>query len=207
MFGLVYLLWSLVSHTGAVIKEGIHNVNAKVDPRTNTFINYQGQHVDYDTGELRFLFHENGDEVLRDKHLQLVRNLSKEEREKAYAKARENNDGSFAFKTDERRWISFNNGLCNVKSKAQIYKDMVTGEEYATTYITTDAFKKEKKEFYVKVSDPTSLVRLSDNERKLEKLLKDNGVYNWISHPEDEQSFIDSYNKASNKKELVFKLN
>ena len=212
MFGLLYLLWAMISNTGAIIKEANHNIHAKVNPRTNTFINYQGRLVDYDTGELRFWSIEpNGDEVLRDKRQNIVRNISEEERIKGYFHAKNNNDGSIAFNTKEKRYIKFFNGINNVTCRATIYKDLSTGEEYVTANVMVDRIKKIKKEFYLRASDPNTLVCISDYQRDIEKACKDRHLYNWITYHDDEKKFIDENNKKEKSifsgRELIYRLN
>lgn len=198
MFGIFYLIWSVISDAGYRIKAGIHDANAHVDEHTNTYMGFDGRLRDARTGAYRhWEIDSNGDEVLKDSPTHVVRNISAEERQKGLAAAKENPDGKTVYDTGQRRKITYTeyNGRQTFQH-GKIFIDLQTNQEYAASKINVwfKECKGEEKEFYVLKSDPYTIVRITDEQRHYEELNKKHFKYNWISNPEDEKEFVKYYN-------------
>lgn len=193
MFGFIYYGLKFVCNLIISIKEIHHDLHAEVDPHTNTYIDYKGRERDADTAAIRIWSKDkNGNEVLLDKDRNVVRNLTAEERLNKSNDLISNGSKQKAYDTGSGKDIYPKH--CS-SSYARVYVDLKTQEEYAVlpVEVTIDG-KREKKEFYVKFSDPENLVCISDNQMKLEEIRRKYKKYNWIDHPEDERKFINYYN-------------
>lgn len=199
MFGLFYLAWAGISHIGYRVKELVYNSNAKIT-EDGTYYSYDGRERDANTNKVVTWFVDsNGDEVLWDRPGHVYRNLSEEKRQKAYAIAKKErkDDGTTVFMTGQRRQIKYKDEDHNEKcGYGMIFKDLETGMEYASRYINVryHGMKGESVEFYVKASDPYCLVRITDAQKRLEKVKEKNGHYSWTKYPDDEKWFIKMFN-------------
>ena len=204
MIGALYLTSSIVSHIGRKLKELNWNVKAKIDPITNTYMDYNGKLIDYDSGQQRiYTIKSNGDKVLLDTKYNVIRNISKEKRirEYKYLKKTRSDKSATTYKTNEIRSVVINHPITRkpIRIKGTIYKDLSNGEEYFEikqnvnkeyTHDSSDT----KKKFYVLTSDPFNLIRISDGQRKLEQIRKDHGNNNWLDNTDKEKLFIRDYN-------------
>lgn len=192
MFGFIYLGLTTVCSFLQSLKDIKHDVNATVDPRTNTYIDSHGCHRDANTAAFRYwTIDNNGYEVLLDKQHNVIKNLTKEDWENKANELVESGSTLRAFDTFKSRNITYH-GLC---SKARIYIDIHTKEEYvAVKLLVPIKRQKEYKTFYARYSMPEKILFITDNQITEEKIKLSQHLYNWIEHPEDEKKFISEYN-------------
>lgn len=196
MFGFLYLGMALISDMGARLKEFFYNIDAHVDPRTNTYMGYDGRLHDSKTNQYRFWNHnEKGDEVLHDNKMRVVKNITEEERNACLEEARQNPNGrTVCHPKNHRIEVSYTNGFGIKCSKLkELYLDIETGKRYITVMVPNKYTGKGECEFYAYAENPWHIVRMSDRQRENEKKNL-NSSKNWITHPEKEQMCIDYYN-------------
>lgn len=193
MFGFIYLGITAICSFIDSIKAVHHDLNAVVDPKTNTYIDYHGIERDARTTAIRVWTRDkNGHEVLLDKNRNIVRNITIENRKQKADEILSNNSEQMAFDTLKNKSIYPKHGI---PCPARIYVDTKTLDEYAVVLLTVPYERtKEEKEFYVKITDPETLICISDDQRDREKQRKKYAKYNWIDYPNDEKNFINHYN-------------
>lgn len=197
MIGFVYLGWAIISHLGYSVKQFVHDVNVQVDKRSGTYIGYDGREYLVGTKKHVFWTHNNdGDEVLWDRPGHVYRNISEEQRQKEFQYLKENRNGATAYKTKQIKRIAYRNPVMNRidRQEAMVYLDLDTGTEYVCVDCLVNL--EEKKEFYAKLLNPYMLVRMSDNQRQFEKMLKKHYKPNWIDSPNKEKEFIKNHNSG-----------
>lgn len=198
MFGLFYVVWSAISHVGYRFKQIIHDSGAHVDKRTNTYMGFDGRLRDASNGKKVFwTVDQNGDEVLLDKPGHVYRNISRENISKSFEKAKRTPGNETVYVTGQRRKIRYKDENGNEKyANGMIFKDLETGTEFASRRIPVwySDLRGEQIEFYVRARDPYYLVRITDEQRKIEQTKERNGKYSWTKFPNDEKQFIQSFN-------------
>lgn len=197
MFGFIYLGVALVSHLGYKAKEFWHNSLPRVDKHTNTYYGYDGGlYVAGTKKRVHWAVLPNGDEVLYDRPGHIYRNISAEERQREFNQLRNDRNGATAYKTKERRTIKYYNPATDMydMQRGAIYLDLDTKREFVCRDCLTGP--RQEKEFYALATDPYKLVRISDEQVKLEMFLKQHFKENWIDHPYKEKEFIEEYNKT-----------
>lgn len=204
MIGLFYLASVTVSHIGAVIKENLYNINAKVNPETNCYRDYYGNLRDDSTNDQRIeLITPDGDFVLTDKKHNIVKNISEERRtNKCVERKNASNRDSFmetTICTRQQRLVEVYNPHRREKDyiKGTIYRDIDTGKDYFKVKVLVPSdytCARSEKFFYVAIDRPYDLVRISDEQKEYEKIAKDNNKYNWIDSSEDAAKFVKDYN-------------
>lgn len=200
MFGLFYLGWSVISHIGYSVKSFIHDSTAKIDKRTGTYYGLDGRLKDANSNKtVIWTTDSKGDEILLDSHNNLYKNISEEEREKGWNNAKKNlKDGVTVYDTHQVRSLKVKDEYGNISYRmGRIYKDLKTGTEYAKRKINVDyhGYHGEEIEFYVKATNPYSLVRMTDEQIHLEKIKEKKGKYSWTKYPDDAVWFIYKYSE------------
>ena len=145
MFGLIYA--GIVGVTNAIgnLKNSIDDYDGKKrgiqrkangGNTENIYFDHKGRIRDIQTNEFRDLRMKNGDWILSDNNLNVLRNLSEEKRENEFLKLK--NEADSDTKAVFYKHWSFNNTPIKIKSTritGDVYRDVHTNELYIVRYI------------------------------------------------------------------------
>lgn len=146
MFGLLYALVVGIGNTISYGKTKIEDLDGKHrgiqrkrmgQNNENIYFDHRGRMRDINTGELRNVYMKDGDWIVTDNNLNVLRNLTKEKQEREYEKAK--SESSNSTRAVYYTYWSFNN--TPIKKKAtritgDVYKDIHTDQLYLVRYIS-----------------------------------------------------------------------
>ena len=158
MFGATFLVFVFIVVVVTFTKNVKHDLENRerfTDKKTNTYLSYDGNYRDLNTGKYRSFYRKNGDLYMSGEDIE-ERNVSKEEREKEYLYYQNNpvpNRTTCFYENEPSR-------LCSLgkEKRGRRYKDLKTGDLYVIRR------SKNGEAFYVDFND--KVIRFTDHFRK-----------------------------------------